>query len=201
VVQQPAATSTEKEPIVINPGDTLVNSVTGEELTFLQTAASTNGEYVEIVAVVQPGGFVAAAHVHPQQTETFTAIEGTLDLRVGRKRTRLERGESAVVEPGTPHKFWNAGDEPVMFHCVVSPALQFESLIESMFALARDGKTNRKGMPNPVRMAAIARAHRDVIRLPGIPAWLQDVATLSAMPLARLAGYGAGYQPVKPILA
>jgi hypothetical protein len=53
---------------VINPGDTLVNSVTGEELTFLQTAASTNGEYVEIVAVVQPGGFVAAAHVHPSQS-------------------------------------------------------------------------------------------------------------------------------------
>ena len=68
---------------MINPGDTLVNSVTGEELTFLQTAASTNGEYVEVVCVVQPGGFVAAAHVHPKQTETFTAIEGTLDLRVG----------------------------------------------------------------------------------------------------------------------
>jgi quercetin dioxygenase-like cupin family protein len=186
---------------VINPGDTLVNSVTGEELTFLQTAASTNGEYVEIVAVVQPGGFVAAAHVHPNQSETFTAIEGTLDLRVGRTRVRLERGESAVVEAGTAHKFWNAGDEPVMFHCVVSPALQFESLIESMFALARDGKTNRKGMPNPVRMAAIARAHRDVIRLPGIPAWLQDLATLSAMPLAYIAGYGAGYQPAKPVLA
>ena len=50
---------------MINPGDTLVNSVTGEELTFLQTAASTNGEYVEVVAVVQPGGAVAAAHVHP----------------------------------------------------------------------------------------------------------------------------------------
>jgi quercetin dioxygenase-like cupin family protein len=185
---------------VINPGDTLVNSVTGEELTFLQTSASTNGEYVEIVAVVQPGGFVAAAHVHPNQTETFTGIEGTLELRVGRTRRTLERGETAVVEPGTPHRFRNAGDEPVMFHCVVSPALQFESLIESMFGLARDGKTNRKGMPNPVRMAAIARAHRDVIRLPLIPAWLQDLATLSAMPLARLAGYGAGYQPVKPVL-
>ncbi len=88
-----------------------------------------------------------------------------------------------------------------MFHCEVSPALQFESLIETMFGLARDGKTNRKGMPNPVRMASIARAHRDVIRLPGVPAWLQDLGTLSAMPLARLAGYGAAYQPVKPVLA
>jgi hypothetical protein len=29
----------------------------------------------------------------------------------------------------------------------VRPALQFESLLETMFALATDGKTNRKGMP------------------------------------------------------
>jgi quercetin dioxygenase-like cupin family protein len=201
VVQRRAAHTPSKELIVINPGDTLVNSVTGEELTFLQTAASTNGECVEVVCVVQPGGFVAAAHVHPQQSETFTAIEGTLDLRVGKQRMRLTQGESATVEAGTAHKFWNESDEPVMFHCEVTPALQFESLIESMFGLARDGKTNRKGMPNPVRMASIARAHRDVIRLAGVPAWLQDLGTLAALPLARLAGYGAGYQPVKPILA
>ena len=88
-----------------------------------------------------------------------------------------------------------------MFHCEVSPALQFESLIETMFGLARDGKTNRKGMPNPVRMAMIARAHREVIRVAGVPAWLQDLGTLSAMPLAKLAGYTPSYQPVKPVLA
>ena len=186
---------------MINPGDTLVNSATGEELTFLQTAASTNGEYVEVVCVVQPGGAVAAAHIHPRQSETFTSLEGTLSLRVGREQRELERGESAVVEAGTAHKFWNDSDEPVMFHCEIRPALQFESLIETMFGLARDGKTNRNGMPNPVRMAIIARAHRDVIRVAGVPAWLQDLGTLSAMPLARLAGYGAGYQPSTPALA
>jgi quercetin dioxygenase-like cupin family protein len=201
VVQRRAASNPSKEQIVINPGDTIVNSATGEELTFLQTAASTNGEYIEVVAVVQPGGAVAAAHVHPKQTETFTAIEGVLDLRVGKQRLRLTQGESATVEPGTAHRFWNDGDEPVMFHCTISPALQFESLIESMFGLARDGKTNRKGMPNPVRMAVIARAHRDVIRLAGVPAWMQDLGTLGALPLARLAGYRPSYQSVKPVIA
>ena len=88
-----------------------------------------------------------------------------------------------------------------MFHCEIRPALQFESLIETMFGLARDGKTNSKGMPNPVRMAMIARAHRDVIRVAGVPAWMQDLGTLTAMPLARMAGYGASYQPARPVLA
>ena len=119
---------------MINPGDTLVNSVTGEELTFLQTAASTNGEYVEIVAVVQPGGSVAAAHVHPKPVRDLHRHRGH-PRAAGRSQAHPARaGESAVVEAGTAHKFWNAGDEPVMFHCVISPALQFESLIETMFA-------------------------------------------------------------------
>ena len=47
-----------------------------------------------------------------------------------------------------------------MFRCVVRPALQFESLIETMFALAADGKTNRKGMPNPLRLAVIVGSER-----------------------------------------
>ena len=38
-------------------------------------------------------------------------------------------------------------------------------------------------------MAAIARAHREVIRLAGVPAWLQDLGTLGAMPLAAVFGY------------
>ncbi len=87
----------------------------------------------------------------------------------------------------------------------MSPALQFESLIETMFRLAAEGRTNRKGMPNPVRMAAIARAHRDVIRLAGVPAWIQDLGTLAAMPLAHMFGYAAPrLQPARsgsPLLA
>jgi len=181
--------SDSRDPKMIQPGDTLLNGVTGEELTFLETAASTGGEYVELMCTVRPGGFVAAAHIHPSQSETFTTVEGSLDLRIGRDHMRLEAGEGVTVLPGAPHKFWNDGAKPVVFRCVVRPALQFESLIETMFTLAAEGRTNRKGMPNPVRMAAIARAHRDVIRLAGVPVWMQDAGTLAAMPLAHLLGY------------
>ena len=180
---------------MIETGQTLVNPVTGEALTFLQTSNDTGGELVEIECVVQPGGFVAAAHVHPAQQEQFHVIEGELALRAGREKMVLRAGEEATVAAGTPHRFENASDGLLRFRCEIRPALQFESLIESMFALARDGKTNRKGMPNPVRMASIARAHRDVIRLAGVPAWMQDLGTAMALPLARLVGYGPTYSP------
>jgi mannose-6-phosphate isomerase-like protein (cupin superfamily) len=178
---------------VISTGDTIENPVTGERITFLATSADTDGEAVVIETVVQPNGFVAAAHVHPSQSERFAVAAGTLGLRVGRKQMALGPGEIATVEPATAHRFWNAGEGPVRFVCEVRPALQFESLLETMFALAADGKTNRKGMPNPLRLAVIAKGHFDTVRLPFPPAWLQRAALTVGAPAGRLFGYRPTY--------
>ena len=179
---------------MIRSGDTIHNPVTGERITFHQTSAETNGESVVIECVVQPDGFVAAGHVHPYQSERFNVVEGTLGLKVGKEKQTLGRGEVAVVEAGTAHRFWNAGDGDVRFVCEVRPALEFESLLETMFALAADGKTNRKGMPNPFRLAVIARAHFDTVRLPQPPAWLQRAGLALGAPLGRLVGYAGTYE-------
>jgi hypothetical protein len=95
----------------------------------------------------------------------------------------------------TAHKFWNAGEDEAHFVCEVRPALQFEQLIETMFGLAADGKTNRKGMPNPLRLAVIAQAHFDNVHLPFPPAWMQRMALALGAPLGRLFGYEATYVP------
>src|SRR6266516_3645527 len=127
---------------MIRSGDTIHNPVTGERITFLATSRETDGEAVVIETVVQPFGFVAAAHVHPSQSERFSVADGTLGLKVGGKKRPLEAGQRGTVEPGTPHDCWNACEDEGRFVCEVGPALQFESLLETMFALAADGKTN-----------------------------------------------------------
>ena len=175
---------------MIRPGDRLENPVTGEVLVFHRTSAETNGESVLVETIVRPHGFVAAAHVHPQQTERFEVLEGLLGLRVGDKELVAGPGDAAVVAPGTPHRFWNAGEGDARFICEVRPALQFESLIETMFTLAAEGRTNRKGMPNPLRLAVIARAHFDTVRLPFPPAALQRAALAVGAPLGKALGYG-----------
>jgi quercetin dioxygenase-like cupin family protein len=180
---------------MIHTGDTIHNPVTGERITFRATSADTNGEAVVIECAVQPHGFVAAAHVHPSQSERFAVIEGTLGIKVGKEKHELGHGEVALVEAGTPHKFWNAGEDEVRFVCEVRPALQFESLLETMFTLAGDGKTNRKGMPNPLRLAVIALAHFDTVQLPHPPAWLQRAGLALGAPLGRALGYRATYEP------
>jgi mannose-6-phosphate isomerase-like protein (cupin superfamily) len=178
---------------MIRAGDIIENPVTGERIVFHQTSAETNGEAVVVETFVQPNGFVTAAHVHPMQEERFEIISGRLGLKVGGKEVVADPEETLTIPAGTPHRFWNAGDDEVRFRCTVRPALQFEQLLETMFALAADGKTNRKGMPNLLRLAVIARAHFNVVRLPFPPAFVQRLGLALGAPLGRLLGYAPTY--------
>ncbi len=53
---------------MIRAGDSVVNPVTGERLVFHRTSEETGGEYCRFEVYIEPGGAVAAAHVHPFQT-------------------------------------------------------------------------------------------------------------------------------------
>ena len=167
---------------MIRKGDTIENPVTGERLLFLETSRETGGEYVLVECTVQPNGFVAAAHVHPYQTERFEIESGTVAFKLDGEEIVAGPGETVIVPAGSSHKFWNAGETEAVFVTEVRPALQFERLLETMFALANDGKTNKKGMPNPLRLAVIANAHFDDVRLPFPPAWMQKVGLAMGAP-------------------
>ena len=188
---------------MIRKGDAIENTVTGERLVFLETSADTGGEYVLVECTVQPDGFVAAAHVHPHQTERFEIESGTVAFKLDGETIVAGPGESVVVPPGSSHKFWNAGETEAVFVTEVRPALGFERLIETMFSLASDGKTNRKGMPNALRLAVIANAHFDDVRLPFPPAWLQRMGLAMGAPMGRLLGFKPAYDgtPDEPALA
>ena len=121
--------------------------VTGETVYFVRTAADTDGELVEIEVSVEADGAVAAAHVHPYQSERFEVLEGTLEFRRGRDKVVAGPGEVVTVPAGAAHSFRNVGGTTARFRCEVRPALQFERFLETLFGLAADGKTNAKGMP------------------------------------------------------
>ncbi len=53
-------------------------------------------------------------------------------------------------------------------------------------------------MPNPFRLAVIAHAHFDTVRLPMIPAWMQKAALAMGAPIGRAMGYGPTYVPERP---
>ncbi len=181
---------------VFRASDTIQNPITGERIVFLETSHETGGRRVVFDTYVAPGGFVAAAHLHPYQVELFQVITGRLAIQLARARLELTPDQAPLtVLNGTPHHFWNAGDEVAHFRTEIRPALQFESLLATMFALAEEGKTNRKGMPNPLRLAVIAEAHFDTVRLPFPPVFVQRLGLAVGAALGRLLGYQPAYSP------
>src|SRR4029078_12482657 len=104
---------------MIRAGGASVNQVTGERRVFELTSHDTAGEYTLFDTFVEPGGAVAAPHVHPYQAEIFTVIHGRLGGPRGRAELKLAPGEKALIDAATPHKFWNAGEETLRFRAEV----------------------------------------------------------------------------------
>jgi mannose-6-phosphate isomerase-like protein (cupin superfamily) len=140
---------------------------------------------------LRPGGRVPVDHIHARQEERFEVISGTARVRVGKTVRDLTAGESVAVPPGTVHRVWNETDEDVRVLVEFRPAMNTESLFEAICALARDGKVDRRGLPNPLRMAVVARALRDETYLAGIPIPVQRLGIAALAPLGRFLGYKA----------
>ena len=150
-------------------GQVIENPVSGETITFVQTAAETGGELLEIELELSPDGHVPGAHKHPAQTETFHVLEGTMKFKLGLKTIVAEPGDTVEVPPGAVHKFVNAGDGTARARVEVTPALKMEELLETAHRLACEGRTTSKGMPKPVPMALFVREFEDEVRAPFPP--------------------------------
>ena len=65
---------------MIRAGDILENPVTGETLVFHETSHETNGGAVALEAILRPGAFVPAAHVHPLRLGGSRPRAGALNV-------------------------------------------------------------------------------------------------------------------------
>lgn len=146
---------------------------------------------------VRPHGAVAGEHVHPQIRERFVVISGTLGTRVGGVERELRAGEEATATPGTPHDWWNAGEDEASVLVEVDgsdeQAARFERMIATIFGLANDGRTNAKGLPGPLQLALLAREFDDVIRFTRPPRALQMSLFAVLEVLGRMRGLRGVY--------
>ncbi len=132
-------------------GDMVENPVTGERVVVRVGTEDSGGELLVNEGFVRPGGAVVGEHVHPTIEETFEVLSGRLSFRIGGRESVAGPGERLRVPAGTAHDWWNAGEEEARVVVEIRPGARFEEMGLNLFGLARDGRTNRKGMPNPCR--------------------------------------------------
>jgi len=167
----------------------LENPRTGERLVFQETTGSTGGELLRFELVFRPRGYTAIEHVQPNQEERHEVLEGHLGIVVDGRRQTLGPGESVTFPPGVAHRLFAVDKDLVRVRFEIRPALRAEYLIEAFFRLASSGRVSRRGYPNPLQLAVLARAYRDEGHPTRPPFVLQQAAAALLAPLGQLLGY------------
>lgn len=179
-------------------GDIFENPITHERAVVRVGTEESGGRLVISDLYVGPGGRVVAEHVHPVIDEWFTPISGRVGFRIDGQESVAEIGQRLHIPPGTPHDWWNAGDEEAHVVVEVSPAARFEEAISTTFGLARDGKTNSRGLPNLLQLALVAHEFEDVLYFTKPPRPVQKVLFTVLAPVARMLGYKGTYPEYGP---
>lgn len=175
-------------------GDVFENKVTGEYAVVIRGDEEGDSEPGLGHLVVKPGGAVIGEHVHPHFQERFQVISGRLGARIDGVERTLAAGDEVTVPAGVPHDWWNAGDDDAGVLVEIAPLnTRFLEMLGTLFGLANAGKTNTKGMPNPLQLALIGQEFSDVIVFTKPPAAVQKVAFGILGGLGRLRGYRGIY--------
>lgn len=174
-------------------GQVLINESTGDQYEYLAVSADTKGSYVSMKATIHSTGQLVPNHIHVLQDETFEVLNGSLTVIQEGKKIVVQAGSKIVLKNGEKHNHYNAESTPVEYIHTVSPALDFEYLIENLIGLSKDGKGVNGDfglMQNLVTLKYLdSKAY-----LADVPLGIQKLLMHTIAPIARLFGYRAIYK-------
>ncbi len=118
-----------------------------------------------------PGGG-NPVHYHTTFEETFIPEKGRLGVFLGKRELILSPGETATVPLRTNHRFFNPSDtEEIVFSGQTNPGLEnFEQGLYIVYGLARDGLTDKEGIPTSIVHLALFVTMSNTL-LPGWGFW------------------------------
>ncbi len=172
---------------------TMHNKVTGQDITFVQTAKDTNGRLLEMVSTYNPQSKESLAHYHPEQVKDIEILDGELTVRLDGRMQTLHKGDKLHIPIGHVHAMWNTGQQPAIVNRKLRPALNTEYLLETIFGLANDGKTNAQEAPSLLQSAVTAAHFADDVRFAKPPYLVQCILFALLTPVTLLLGYRATY--------
>ena len=174
-------------------GQILTNPDTGDIYEFLETAKDTNGEYIKVKMTLNTKGELVPNHFHVLQDESFEILSGNMTVWLDNKLQTVASGNSIFLPKNVAHNHYNAHDEALVYIHKVSPALDFEFLLENLIGLTADGKM-KNGKAGLVQELVTLKYLDSKSYLADIPVAVQNVLMNLVAPIAKLLGYRAIYK-------
>jgi len=179
-------------------GQILTNPASGDIYEFLETAKDTNGQRVTMKMTLKSKGELVPNHFHALQDEHFEVVSGNLTILLDGKKHVLTQGEKMTLPKNEPHNHYNANNETVVFIQSVTPALDFDYLLENIIGLTIDGKMPN-GKAGLIQELVTLKYLDSKSYLANIPQGIQKFLMNVIGPIGRMFGYRAIYKKYSDI--
>jgi mannose-6-phosphate isomerase-like protein (cupin superfamily) len=162
----------------------LQNRHTGERLA-LRRVPRGGQIWLELKGTLPPRREGPPLHVHYEEVEEGRVIAGTLSAVMNGRRLRVGPGEAARFPMGSVHRWWNDGDDTLVFEGFSKPVVDLDLYLQAVFDVLNSGPAER---PPLFYMAHVAWRHRRTQAVLFAPRWIQPVL----LPLIVLVGTALG---------
>ena len=137
-----------------------------------------DGENLIVETWLEPGGALPP-HLHPNQEEHWSVVEGEVRFQLGNEKRVIGPEDGAmIVRPGTKHGVKSSSDREVHLRCHVIPAGNLQAFLEESAEAAREGLFMKGGIPKSLRGARWAarflKQHREDVVMTFPPRFVQS---------------------------
>lgn len=94
----------------------------GSTIRELAGPAWTAARHQSLAEASIAAGGQTAEHYHPRSEEIYYFTAGSGRMRLGSEEAEVRAGDCIVIAPGTAHKLWNPGPDPLVLLCCCAPA-------------------------------------------------------------------------------
>ena len=113
---------------VLHPGEGQLYTARGNVMAFKAVAAQTAGDFSLMERTLPApdgpgGGRRPPPHRHPNCSEAFFVLDGTVGFQLDGRAITGGRGDFLLVPRGAAHTFGNAGREPARLLVLHAPAM------------------------------------------------------------------------------
>ena len=145
-----------------------IDNGAGEQLTFLGLTRGASGDRIEVDGTARPGAG-PPMHVHYLQEERVLVVTGRAGYQVpGQPERFAGPGNVVVWPPGTPHRWWNAGDTELRMTGWCAPPGNVEFYLAAMFASMKENGGKRPGLFDAAFLTTRYRTEFAMLELPTV---------------------------------
>ena len=157
----------------------------GERLTFVRHVQGGDVNYLEVENVVQPNAG-PPMHIHHKQEESLTVLQGRIGTqKPGEEPKYYGPGETVTFSAGEPHRFWNAGTEPLIGKGFIKPADNIEYFLTQIYAST---KANGGKRPGNFDAAYLTNRYKSEFEMMEIPSFVKKVIFPLSLFIGKLQG-------------